>query len=198
MFIDNKLKQKKQQRLTNIASENDAYSFFNLLTCEQLFSKLEALLPGHRERLFPPTETLSMFLAQALSTDSSCQKIVNDSAVKRLIGGLPVCSTATGGYCWARQRLPLSMISSLTCYLGQLMNEQVPQDWRWQGRPVRLIDGTTVSMPDTLANQADYPQQGGQKPGLRFPICRVVGVICLSSGAILNAAVGRFNWERGE
>jgi Transposase DDE domain len=85
------------------------------------------------------------------------------------------------------------MISSLTCYLGRLVNEQVPQDWCCQGRPVRLIDGTTVSMPDTLENQADYPQQGGQKPGLGFPICRLVGVICLSSGAMLNAAVGRFN-----
>jgi hypothetical protein len=35
---------------------------------------------------------------------------VNDASVKRLIGGLPVCSTHTGGYCRARARLPLSML----------------------------------------------------------------------------------------
>ena len=55
---------------------------------------------------FPRTETLSMFLAQALSTDRSCQQAVNASAVKRLAGGLPHCSTHTGGYRRARQRLP--------------------------------------------------------------------------------------------
>jgi hypothetical protein len=48
---------------------------------------MESSLPEHRERLFSPTETLSMFLAQALKPDRSCQNIVNDAAVKRLTGG---------------------------------------------------------------------------------------------------------------
>jgi hypothetical protein len=47
-------------------------------------------------------------------------------------------------------------------------------------------------MPDIVENQAAYPQQNGQKPGLGFPICRLVGAICLSSGAVLNASIGRF------
>ena len=40
---------------------------FNLLTGSKLLNRVEALLPDHRERLFPPTATLSMFLAGALS-----------------------------------------------------------------------------------------------------------------------------------
>ena len=55
-----------------------------------------------------------------------------------------------------------------------------------------LADGTTVTLPDTPANQAAYPQQSGQKMGLGFPICRIVGITCLSSGAALNAAMGKF------
>lgn len=149
-------------------------------------------MPEHRERLYPPTETLSMFLAQALSEDRSCQKVVNDMAVQRMAAGLPVVSTATGGYCRARQRLPLAMVSELVCQTGKLMNDQILKQWLWQGKRVRLIDGTTVTMPDTAENQASYPQQKGQKPGLGFPICRLVGVICLSSGAVLNASIGRF------
>ena len=47
------------------------------------------LPPEHRERLFPPTETLSLFLSPALSADRFCQRAVNERAVKRLIGGLP-------------------------------------------------------------------------------------------------------------
>jgi len=52
-------------------------------------------------------------------------------------------------------------------------------------------------MPDTVANQGVYPQQRGQQPGLGFPICHIVGITCLSSGALLNAAVGRFNGKGG-
>jgi hypothetical protein len=39
-----------------------------------------------------------MFLAQALSADRSCQKAVNDAAVKRIMSGLTPVSTHTGGY----------------------------------------------------------------------------------------------------
>ena len=57
---------------------------------------------------------------------------------------------------------------------------------------VKISDGTTVTMPDTASNQTKYPQQTGQKPGLGFPICRIVGITYLSSGALLNAAIGHF------
>ena len=192
MFINNKLAQCKQQRIQDYAHNSDVYSFFNLLTGPELLDTVEALLPEHRERLFPPTETLSMFLAQTLSQDRSCQNVVDNAAVKRLVGGLSPCSTLTGGYCQARQRLPLALVSSLVRQTGQLIDSQVPVEWRWEGRPVRLIDGTTVTLPDTPDNQQVYPQQTGQKSGLGFPICRIVGVLCLSSGALLNASIGPY------
>ncbi|MBL3589000.1 MAG: IS4 family transposase, partial [gamma proteobacterium endosymbiont of Lamellibrachia anaximandri] len=97
-----------------------------------------------------------------------------------------------------RQRLPLEMVAGLTRYLGQQIEQHLPDEWHWQGRRVRLVDGTTVTMPDTPKNQAAYPQQRGQKTGLGFPICRVVGITSLASGALLNAAVGRFNGKGGD
>jgi hypothetical protein len=48
----------------------------------------------------------------------------------------------------------------------------------------------TSSLPDTAANQAAYPQPGSQKPGLGFPLCRMVSIICLGSGALLDMASG--------
>jgi len=66
-----------------------------LLTSPKLLNTVEDLLLDHRERLYPPTETLSMFLAQALSEDSSCQKAVNATAIQRAVAGLPAVSTAT-------------------------------------------------------------------------------------------------------
>ena len=188
----------QQHRVRKQARNSDAYAFFNLLTSEQLLDKVESLLPDHRERLFPPTETLSMFMAQALSADGSCQKAVNEAAVKRLAGGLSRCSTHTGAYCRARTRLPLDMVSTLTRHTGQGITERAPEAWHWRGRRVRLVDGTTVTLPDTPANQAAYPQSHNQKPGLGFPLCRIVGLVCLGSGAVLNAAFGRYSGKGGD
>ena len=98
-----------------------------------------------------------MFLAQAMNEDRSCQHIVNESAINRLLGGLPQCSKSTGAYCRARNRLPLQMVKSLCCYAGNLISQQSLPKWHWRGRPVRLVDGTTLSMPDTADNQSTYP-----------------------------------------
>jgi hypothetical protein len=89
-------RRQQAQRIRTRAAQSDSYTFFNLLTGAEFLDQVEALLPAHRERLSPPTEVLSMFLAQALSADRSCQQAVNDSAIKRLKGGLAVCSTGTG------------------------------------------------------------------------------------------------------
>ena len=182
----------QHHRVKHYAATNDAFDFFNILTSSELLNTLESLLPEHRERLFPPTETLSMFLAQALKPDRSCQGIVDDTAVKRLIHGLPKCSTNTGAYCKARKRLPLEIVTEMLRHTGCLIAAEGSDTWLWRGRPVRLVDGTTVTLPDTLANQTAYPQQSGQKPGLGFPICRIVGITCLSSGVVLNAAMGGY------
>ena len=188
----------QRQRLNHHRTNADSYRFFNVLTGDQLLDTVDRLSPPHRERLYPPTETLSMFLAQALSADRSCQRVVNQAAVQRVTQGLSAASTHTGGYCRARQRLPMKMVSTLTRDLGALLDQQVPQQWRWRKRRVRIVDGTTVTLPDTPANQAAFPQQRGQQPGLGFPICRLVGITCLSSGALLNAAVGRFQGKGGD
>ena len=57
-------------------------------------------------------------------------------------------------------------------------------------RAVKLVDGTTLSMPDTAANQACYPQSGVQAVGLGFPLAMLVALISLSTGAVLRWATG--------
>lgn len=125
--------QARQRRVRHHARNSDSYAFFNLLTGPELFDQVESLLPAHRERLFPPTETLSMFLAQALSADRSCQNAVNEAAVKRWAAGLAPCSTHTGAYCHARQRLPVEMVSTLARYTGRWVAARAPESWHWRG-----------------------------------------------------------------
>jgi len=189
--INNKLARIQQQKVKQLSQNSNSFRFFNVLTSPELLDTVERLLPEHREREYPPTEVLSMFIAQSLSADRSCQKAVNDAAVKRIAHGLPQVSTATGAYCRARKRLPTQMVSELVKRTAEQACEQLPHQWKWRGRRVCLVDGTTVTMPDTQENQAEYPQSGAQKEGLGFPICRIVGITCLASGAILNAAYSK-------
>lgn len=150
----------------------------------------EEHLPEHRERLYPPTVTLSMFIKQSLAPDRSCQRAVDTWAGQRAAEGLSVQSIRTGGYCRARARLPLQMIIALTRETGRLLSAQAPRGWRWRGRCVKLADGTGISMPDTPENQARYPQPRSQAPGVGFPMAGLVGIVCLSTGAVLEAAIG--------
>jgi hypothetical protein len=55
---------------------------------------------------------------------------------------------------------------------------------------VKVVDGSSASMPDTLANQAAYPQPKSQAPGCGFPLMAFVAVFCLATGAMLRLALG--------
>ena len=184
--------QQHRKRIEKRARCSDAMEFFNLLTGPELLNATESLLPDHRERLYPPTVTLSMFIGQALNEDRSCQKAVNGWAARRAAEGLHAASVDTGGYCKARLRLPLGMVVGLSREVGRLLSRSALPGWRWHGRAVKLVDGTGISMPDTAENQTRYPQPSTQAPGVGFPQARMVGVICLATGAVLDAAVGPF------
>jgi hypothetical protein len=187
----------QRHRIRQRSRAVQSYEFFNLLTDDTLLETVEQALPPHRERIFPPTVTLSMFLAQTLNPDASCRATVSRHAVERIANGLTPCSTVTGAYCKARQRLPLEMVQPLLRATGALLAKESAAAWQWHGRAVKLVDGTTVSMPDTAANQARYRQPSTQQPGLGFPISRVVGLLCLGAGAALDTAMGPYAGKEG-
>ena len=172
------------------AQSTQVVEFFNILTSPELVQVTEAALPDHRERLYPPTVTLSMFMRQVLEADGSCQKAVNGWAAQRAADGLSQCSVRTGAYCRARQRLPVEMVKTLTHETGRLLSQKALAQWKWRGRAVKLVDGTGLSMPDTPDNRAVYPQSKEQAPGVGFPLARLVLVACLATGAALGAAMG--------
>ena len=146
---------------------------------------------GHyRQRIYDPLRTLTLFLEQVLGADQSCQDAVARGVSGQVsLGHLP-SSLNTAAYCKARSRLALGLIERLGREMGAMLCTQQPQAWRWRDREVKLVDGTTVSMPDTVANQADFPQSRTQKPGLGFPLARLVTIVSLSCGAVLDWAVG--------
>ena len=118
-----------------------------------------------RNRLFPPHLTLWTFLLQVLSPDGSCREALSRLRPWMIAQGQTPCAPHTGSYCKARKRLPEGVVSTLARQSGQRLCEQTPEAWLWKGRRVTIVDGSTVSMPDTEANQEAYPQPRSQQPG---------------------------------
>ena len=118
--------EQQQRRVEDYANKANAVTMFNLLTGPELLARIEEALPDHRERLYPPTETLSLFVAQVLSADGSCRQAVDACQVRRLVEGLQPGSTDTDAYCKARSRLPLAMISTLARECGGIVAKEAP------------------------------------------------------------------------
>ena len=138
-----------------------------------------------RQRLYPPLTTLGLFIGQVLSPDPACQTATASHLAQRVSQGQRPCSANNASYCQARKRLPKALVSDLGALLGQRLESLAPIAWRWQGRCVKLFDGTSVSMPDTPSNQAAYPQSRSQAVGVGFPMVRIGALIGLASGAVL-------------
>ena len=63
----------------------------------------------------------------------------------------------------------------------------------WCRRHIKVIDGSTVSIPDTIENQKPDPQPHSQKPGCGFPIAKIGYVFCLTVGVAVALAIDVLN-----
>jgi Transposase DDE domain len=153
---------------------------------------------GHlwRDRIYTPWITLGIFLSQVLSDDHSCDDAVDRFQKFRYDQGLPAVSPQTSSYCEARQRLPECLAWDLVRHVGQAVHRTAKSAWLFHERSVKIVDGTTVVMPDTPENQAAYPQAKTQKPGLGFPIARLLVVFSLAVGTVLEAAIGPYQGKQ--
>jgi hypothetical protein len=174
------------------AQQAPGLPFAQWLPTEVVTEALQEADASDRDCLYTPLVTLHVFLGQLFDPDHSCRQAVARFLAWRLANGDAPCATDTGAYCKARQRLPEAALHHLVQRTGGDLHDQALPDWCWHGRPVKVVDGTTVSMPDTPANQEAYPQSRSQRPGLGFPLARVVVVFSLAVGTVLDAAIGRY------
>jgi hypothetical protein len=176
-------------------AQTEGLAFADVLAAERVEEALEQEGVRWRDCVFTPLLTLWAFLGQVISPDGSCRAAVARVLAWLVFRGEQPCAPETGPYCKARQRLPEKLLVRLTRETGRTLHEQAPDEWRWKGRRVKIADGSSVSMPDTPENQAEYPQPSSQRPGLGFPVARLVVIFCLACGTVLDAALGR---QRGK
>jgi hypothetical protein len=160
---------------------------------EKAFGTARGLWQGW---IYTPAITVWVFLAQCLSPDHSCRDAVARLIAWRLARGWKPCSADTGAYCTARNDLPEEALHELVRDSGAQVEEESPETWLWHGRKVRVVDGATITMPDTPQNQAAYPQPRTQKPGCGFPIARILAIFALSTGTVLEAAIGKYKGKQ--
>ncbi len=170
-------------------------------TIQTTFEEENAGFARDEDAVYTPATTLWAFLSQVLFKDEHRSCVAAVARVTVLLVALKKnpCSGNTGAYCRARARLSEPVIRQLTVDVADGCERQVEAKWLWHHRHVYLVDGTTVSMPDTPENQAAYPQSARQQEGLGFPIARVVVLLSLATGMLEDMAMGPYTGkETGE
>lgn len=146
--------------------------------------------PGKRDRIYTQVRTFWCFLWQCLSPQTACRHVVRQvQALFKLSGGPPV-SSGDGAYCRARRRLCSHLLSTALSVSAQAVQRLAPAFQLLGGRCLKVIDGSSVSMPDSASNQKAYPKIQSTHDGLGFPMMRLVVLFCLASGAIVSVLTG--------
>lgn len=167
-------------------ANDNGLPFGRILTREFVLSVLESEGHEYRQRVFCPLTTLWAWLSQCLSQDKSLNEAVSRVLAHRVVSGLPACAATSSAYSEARIRFPLPVLARLAKEIGRNVHDSADGAWHWRGREVFLVDGTGLSMPDTIENQLEWPQIKTVKPGLGFPTMRAVALISLSTGAVVD------------
>jgi hypothetical protein len=181
--------------VTRAQKHGDLY-FAALLEPQHILEAFGAASSLWQGWIYTPAVTVWVFLSQCLSADHSCTDAVARLIAWRVSQGETPCSPDTSAYCTARKELPEEVCPELVRRTGRDLEAAASADWLWHSRHVRVVDGSTISMPDTPKNQAAYPQAKTQQPGCGFPIARILVVFSLATGAVLDAAIGKYQGKK--
>ena len=159
---------------------------------EQAFEAEGALFGKGKKAVYTAALSLWGLLSQVMAVGDGRTYV---AAVERirilcLVLGIRVPSGDTGAYCRARAKIPVSVLEHLTYAVADNLEKKIPRKWLWHNRHVKMVDGSTVMVPDTPENQAEWPQSSSQEPGLGFPIIRLCAVFSLATGALCGLADG--------
>lgn len=174
-------------------------SFSNVLSAQRIqriFEKHGNLFGLHG--VYSTAIMLWSFLGQVLRDrkEASCQAAVARVVIYCQQTGIDPPSEDTGDYCKARAKLSEAALRDLTREVAAELEDSADETWLWKGRHAKLIDGFTFTMPDTPQNQAEYPQQKAQAPGVGQPIARAVAILSLATAGILDIAIGPYKGKK--
>lgn len=170
-------------------------SFTQLGECFGRYVPQEQLRPTQsgahsRRRIYSKENTFWAFFSQVLDPDGGCREVVSKLQAYAVMKSLSVPSSSPAAYCNARKKLTEEDLETIFGHTASGMADCCTGTDLVGGRRVIVVDGTGVSMPDTAANQAVWPQQSQQKPGCGFPTAHICGCFALGNGALLSYETG--------
>jgi hypothetical protein len=141
-----------------------------------------------RNRLYTPLKTLHIFVKQALSADKSCNNAVAGFVIDCLKEDKKPVSSNTSAYIKARERLSTETIYQMIQSVSRAASATTPIHWKPYGRDLKVADGTTITLPDTKANNEAYPKHSNKKEGVGFPMIRLLVLMSLITGCVIDYA----------
>ena len=171
-----------------------------LADVEQIFADEEVSFGQTSRSFWTPALTTWAFIWQILSPDKSCrQTVANVIMFLSAVESAKLGELDTTLYCRARAKVPARVFRRLAILVGQRLEAAAPAEWLWKQRHVKLVDGSTSTLPDTEENQKAFPQPKSQKQGLGSPMIRWVVLIGLATATIQEFAYGTYaGKETGE
>lgn len=169
-------------------------SFSQLAECFGRFIPKARLRPSadkahSRRRVFSKENTFWAFFSQVIDADGGCKEVVRKIQAYASVNALKLPASSTSAYCQARKKLEQSELMNIFKHTTNRL-DSMPERGFLKGRRVVVVDGTGISMPDTPANQEEWPQQRQQKEGCGFPTARICACFSLATGGLLSFEVG--------
>jgi hypothetical protein len=136
---------------------------------------------GHvfRDTPLNPGNTLVLFVRQIAHGNIACAAMTH-------LAGTDFTDVA---WCAARQRLPVELIRQCNQQVADQIRHATDADSTsstWRGHRLRIIDGSSDTMPDTPPLRAHYGVPGACKEGLGFPTSHLLLLMDHHSGAVLD------------
>ncbi len=142
-----------------------------------------------RRRIFTKENTFWSFLGQVLDSDGGCKEAVKKLQAYTSAHGFRIPSSSTASYCSARQKLDENVVVDIFQHTAGYTKARASSQ-SLNNRQVIVVDGTGVTMTDTVENQEVWPQSSNQKPGCGFPSARICAYFSLDTGLLLSYAIG--------
>jgi hypothetical protein len=159
-----------------------------------LFPKAAAK-DNSRDRDYTRTRTFWCMLWQAFNPKAAGREVVRQLQALFTLEDGPTLSEEEGAYCRAKARLPLSEFARALAASAKAAGQKAPALTLLQGRPLKAVDGSALTLADTPKNRKAYPPlQCADIPS--FPMMRIVVLFGLAGGAISALAQG--SWHTSE
>src|ERR1019366_6360000 len=128
-------------------------------TLQQLARHLADLIPVHllssadegpnsRERRFTLRLTCASLRWQMLKPRTACREVVRQVQALACLQGQRSVDKNASAYIQARQRLPQECLERVLTATAHAAERRAAGSSRLQGRPVKVVDGSSMQLPD--------------------------------------------------